>query len=201
MSIDTVALSFGCPRSGTTWMRKVCERMDKVLAWKLSENAPLHPCHSANGLLHLVESLHKRRLVMIRTVRNPLEIAESFAAARTKKLRSKTPGLARNSDWDVVNWIRSESDGYWLQAEDLDVIEVRYEDMGDPKKRDAVAVKVAKIIGTDEAAHFRRGLDTFGGSPARVGRLSEGIGRVLSKDQRAWYAEQLADVMEREGYA
>lgn len=195
-----IVINFGAPRSGTTWMWR-CTKAMGVFAWKLTENSAFHPCWSDSGLTELVKSLHKHPTVVIRTVRHPLEIAESFAATRTDALRAHTPGLAQNDHDDVVRWIRSESEGFHKQtAIAREVIEARYDDMPDPAYRSRLVERVREGLGSEAGKKLRRALDTFGGSPARKGRLSAGLGRVLTDEEREWYREQLADVIEREGF-
>jgi len=216
MSVDTVVVNYGCPRSGTTFMRNVLGRLQGVFAFKLAEGRHLHPYKNPDGLVDLHRMLRHRRLVLIRTVRHPLEIAESFAALRDPQLHEvdgAPMNLAKFRDPKAVEFIRIESENTALQRaallepehkhEGLWFIEIRYEDLADAKKRARFVRQVTDPLPTPEKNHeiLARALTEFGTKPIRRGRLRAGLGRITTPQRRAWFREQLKDVIEREGYA
>jgi len=207
-------INFGAPRSGTTFMQLCLKRLPDILAMKLPEMRKLHPAKSADGLIELARWFSGLGwdLTFVRTVRHPVEIVESFEAARFHPaLKDEVAGLARNTDADVLRWIRSESEGFHAQCETLrqlhdtsrkvrrpvQIVEVRYENLASEAQRGAYA----RLIAPNHPQVLEEAFAEFGRTPARTGRLSHGIGRMLNGDRRAWFEKELADVIEREGYA
>lgn len=113
MSVNAVVVNYGCPRSGTTFMRHILKRLSGVFAFKLAEGRVLHPCQSGDGLVELHKILRHKRLVLVRTVRHPLELAESFVALRDPRLHEAggvPENLAKFSDERAVEFVRLESE-------------------------------------------------------------------------------------------
>ncbi len=191
MTPDQVVVGFGCPRAGTTFLGKCLEHL-KAPAWKLSENVAMHPCNSTRGLLDLEEWFGAKRLVLIRIARDPLEIVESFLAAR--QMRTKNPGIARKTDREVVAYIRSESESVAMQAVVLraPLVTIRYEEL-----RSGVVRGMPEVPG---ARSFVAALANAGQDSVRVGRMSEGLGRVSTDEERAYFESRLRRVRDREGY-
>lgn len=206
MTKDTIVISFGCPRSGTMFMRNTLHDHLPCFSVKLPEMVDLHPAQSDTGLLALSGLFYKRRLVLVRTVRHPLEIVESFVHLRMAKERAPR---ARDDDRRVRRWIEDESRGVMRQRLELGemlserrhrLIEVRYESLATDEGKDKFAARMQKATG--DAGTLRAGLDDFGNrSRAYAGRLKSGVDTVLTDDKRKWWAHALRQVIKREGYA
>lgn len=205
-----IVFSFGCPRSGTTFMQQALAKLKTPLTEKIGEGSLLHPCRSHDGLRTLSHLFASRPVVFVRTVRHPVEIAASFVAARhlTEEEPESFSGLAKNSDADVLRFVRSESVSVADQREHFaetdwphELIEVRYEDLSAKDYREIVASKIVSASGVTDKEKWPliAKLDTFGVRPTRPGRLSHGVDPITSK-HRAEFAHQLADVIQREGY-
>ena len=217
MSTSTVVVNYGAPRSGTTFMRDLLHKLGAgILAFKLAEGRLLHPCKSKDGLSEFHKMLSFKRLVLIRTVRDPMEIVASFIALRNPKLwkkGAKPINVAKFSDEKIVSFVTLESEYTALQRpmlldppyvhKGLDFIEVRYEDLADEAKRKAFAERVAGNLPAPEANLGRliRGFESWGKTPVGPGRLRTSDTEPMDTDTRAWFAAQLSGVIEREGYA
>lgn len=208
--IPTV-VSFGCPRSGTTFLHHcLCGLSDGAASvLKLTESNGLHPAQSRTGLWELARLFRGNRLALVRIVRRPADIAESFLAARQAALRVSMPGLARNSDGDIARWVREESTSVMCQrpmvAEEPHVlfVEVRYESLADDRARRGLVADLGRTPIEDSAALDRvlERLRAFGTGPVRKGRLSEGLGRISTDEEREYFDTRLATITKREGYA
>lgn len=204
-----IAIGFGCPRSGTTFLHHCLQALEpKVLVVKLTEGRALHPAQSRDGLLELARLLKDHRLLLARSVRHPLDVVESFLAARKGPLRQKMLGIARNDDGEVAHWIREESRSVLVQRPLLaeqkhcTFLQVRDREMATAKGRDRIAQQVGKSLKADAAAlaRFRARLDEYGTKPVRPGRLMAGLGRVSTDEERAYFETRLAAIVAREGY-
>ena len=207
MAVDTVVVNFGSPRSGTTFMEKCLLSLRGVLTVKLPEGRLLHPCQSVDGLVDMCHWFQHRKLILIRTIRHPLEIAESLVALRTQ---SPHHGALwkKTDDW-VVRIISAESERVLEQRPKLlalpygRFIEVHYEDLADPERVDAFVTDVVHSLPDMELnrVNLTRALGTFGKIPVRNGRLARGLDRAMEPEQREWFRRQLTGVIKREGYA
>lgn len=204
MATTEIIVSFGAPRSGTTFMRHCLKAMANVFVTKLPEGRVLHPCISPDGLIELSHWLQHENLTLVRTVRHPVEIAASFVALRRPELAAGTPNLAGKSDDWIVERLRSESQNVAAQHEFLRseyphhrFIEISYEGLAVEAHREEFAATITKGVNRRK---LREALATFGTKPVHQGRLSEGLGDVLTPAQRAWFTSCLRPVIEREGY-
>jgi hypothetical protein len=192
-------IGFGCPRSGTTFLAHVLSGLKGSWSTKLTENTAMHPCQSTRGLLDLADLAGSKPVALVRIVRNPLEVADSFLAARM----GGGMGLARNTDRDIALWIRGESESVAMQRPlllerpNVHWLEVRYEDLAAKPGRRAF-IEDMRSYGAD--AVFRDRLDEFGKNPIRPGRLSAGVERAATDDEAAYFRRTLRCVMDREGY-
>lgn len=204
----TIVVSFGCPRSGTMFMRNLLQDTLPCFSTKLPEMVDMHPAQSATGLLALSGLFYKRTLVLVRTKRHPVQIVESFVHLR--KANPTTP-RARDDDKAVRRWITQESRGVARQRVELGemrrrrghhFVEVRYESLNTSEGREAFAERLGKVVGCG-AKPIRRGLDQSWGnrSAAYAGRLKSGVDSVLTDDRRAWWEHALEPIIHREGYA
>lgn len=221
MSIETAVISFGSPRSGTTYIRRALGQLEGVFVSKIPEQAPNHPsfverqswgaaASSEEGLIGISRWMQKEHLVLVRTVRHPMECVRSLLAAREPELREKIGGLADNSDEEIVEWIRTESLNFhrqvgWLLANPYRhrLIQVRYELLGKRGRRRDFAEKVCSTLpdpeeNTDRLARWLH--DTWKEKPARIGRLSSGVEPEISEERMEFFLEALAPTIEREGY-
>lgn len=217
MSVDTVIVNYGSPRSGTTFMRRTLGRLNGAMAFKLAEGRTLHPCQSDGGLIELHKMLRHHRLVIVRTVRHPLDIVDSFIALREPKMwgkRTKPINLAKFQDARVLQFIRNESENTAIQREELRepdyshagiaFIEVRYETLASDDGREALARQVTEGLpeAGGEYARLLGALEDFGVRPAGVGKLKSGmVGDVMAPADKERWRSVLAKVIEREGYA
>lgn len=202
--MTAVVFAFGCPRSGTTFLYRALATMRAAIVAKIHEGSVLHPCQSDRGLVELSRLFRNQSVTLVRIRRHPLEIAESFVAARDDRtFGPEMEGIASHSDRAVVAFVQSESEAVDAQrdhfaASDHRLVEVRYEDLSEPSMREQLAGETTRTPADNR--RVREALARFGTAPARAGRLSAGLGSVLSDAQRAAFRAELADVIEREGY-
>jgi len=113
-------ITYGCPRAGTTYLNSIFQKGGGIDAYKLPEWADLHPCRSSDGLLKLGQ-LYGQDLIVVRIVRDPLEIARSFHFARTVSVdHDKLHGIASNNDAQIIRFIEAESRNTHHQLDCLD---------------------------------------------------------------------------------
>lgn len=174
---------------------------------KMAEWSPLHPAQSATGLVGLGRTFIHHRLVFVRVVRHPLEVCESFYGAKLIARRSgKCKGIASNGDDAIAAFIENTSRNSHEQRAAMGreplskyghgFIELRYERIGEPGY---VRDVCGELPGADKIAAYAE--SAWGVAPVRTGRLSEGIGSALPDGRRAWFAERLAESIERDGFA
>ncbi len=207
----TTIVSFGCPRSGTTWLYRCLSALHGIVSLRIPDGAKLHPSKTPDGLISLAATLYDRDVVFVRIIRSPLDIVDSFLA-----LRKLTPGAARANDTNerIVRWIVSEHVNMAMQRRTLikpqelwgrhSVVELRYEDMASAEGREAFVNEIVPLL-PDSAVNRVRllgELETFGNRPYAIfGKLKAGLdGPVMTPEERAYFAEQLHDVIEETGY-
>lgn len=200
-------VSFGCPRSGTTFLFSCLQSLPSAFVTKLPEWAGLHPCQSSTGLLQLADVVTSgRRLVLVRIKRNPMDIVESFLAARRPEFGDGGAGIARHTDREIVAFVRTESTSLTKQRvligekRHVRLVEVKYEDLARPDGQAAFISRIRKATSLKGVEDLKRALQTFGKKPVRKGRLSTGIGRSSTAEQRSYFRSRLSATMEREGY-
>ena len=208
--IADVVIVFGCPRSGTTYTAKVVSAMRSAFTSKLPEQRMLHPCQTRKGLIDLTKWFRRNRLVLVRTVRDPMEVCESFEALRTSADINE-PVMSEYTDEDVLWWVRNESAYFNHQFQWLHdyapphhrLVQIRYERLRTMQGRVNFAYDVTDGLEDpeDDYARIMEAFARYEDTPVRHGRMSAGLGEVLTPERRAWFREQLADVIEREGYA
>lgn len=102
-------ITYGCPRAGTTYLNSIFQKGVGIDSYKLPEWADLHPCQSSDGFLKLAQ-LYGKDLIVVRIVRDPLEIVRSFLFAReASKNHDDLHGIASNSDAQIIRMIEAES--------------------------------------------------------------------------------------------
>ncbi len=209
-----LVINFGCPRSGGTYIQHLLNAGRGYASRKLPETDRLHPCQCDFGLLSLLILLTPGRpgeheTVLVRQIRHPLEIVESFYALRLP--RAQVGGLAHSSDEEIVEWIRSDQRGVDLQRHAIIThgweerfIEIRYELLDDPAEFAGFLRRLMPLLPEPEANRSlleKYHAENWRKHSVRRGRLEMGITEPLvSPERRAWFTEQLADVMEAQGY-
>lgn len=190
-----ILINFGCPRSGTTFAHYCMSALGKqATVIKLNEHHALHPVHSRTGLYDLARLFATERLILVRTVRHPMEIAESFLA--TRQHGDGSSGLARKSDDEIWRMVAEESTSVMVQRPLLEevgvpLIEVRYEEF--PGLADKLGAHLDTKPMAERLAYYRT-------ESVREGRLLHGQDRVSTDAERAFFAMRLDPIARREGY-
>jgi hypothetical protein len=167
-------IGFGCPRSGTTFLRDVIGARGR----RLREASPLHPIHSSDGLTSLL--LAFQDVIFVRIVREPLEVAASLVALGRPELAEYDP-----VEEDIASMIEAERRNVDAQRAWLGdaLFEVSYERLVDRRYRRRIAAALDVSLPV---------LDTFGSVPVRNGRLSAGLRHVdVLGERRAWWEKRL----------
>ena len=175
--------TFGCPRSGTTYLWKLCRTVFAETAWgvdRIKEGNAIHPCNFDKGLLGLA-SLNNP--VLVRIYRDPVDVFESFYGKRSEL--SANPWHGVNDDERIYQFIENERRNVAFQKAwyervkpdwPLRLVEVAYEDLHTREGRLAFAEAMGQHVGDNLANNLWRGVDeTWGSVPSREGRLSLGI--------------------------
>ena len=217
-----IIISFGCPRSGTTFMWMATRAMAAdTLVLRIPETQKSHPVKSRSGLLDLVKALifpsrSMHQVLLIRTVRHPLDIVESFLAARLPNAPKGLSSQAQALDSTIRKYIQEESASWAVQRprllaqepdklpreggkNNIEVLEARY----DPAAIAALWDPVSRFLGPRARGldGFRTVLGTFNKMPVRAGRLGLRLGRISTPEERDYWTNELAEVIEREGYS
>jgi len=213
--MSVIILPFGAPRSGTTFLDRALHQIKGAVVSRFREPMFFHPAKSKTGMLGLAQVFAEHHLVFVRIVRHPIEVAESFVAART--VLKLSDGLARNSDKSIVEWIACEAENFWAQMRFMRnpeggwakvpwrVVQVRFEDLGSPAGRASFVwwLRDALPSGFDLKPVVRY-IEKNWGKPERAvrpGRLSAGVQEsVLTPEQRKFFERELAWTAELNGY-
>ena len=177
--------SFGCPRSGTTFIQKnILLKLKGVYYRKIPEWHGIHPCQSSDGLLSL--NLLLDNILFIRTIRNPIDILESFYMFRQPKYKDHV--FSKWIDWEILNFIINEelntrrqiNHEHWRSK----IIKISYDRMKDKDYILPIIDNILKHIDNKDSEDFNRdilisGFESFGKEPARIGRLSEDFKKKL----------------------
>jgi hypothetical protein len=199
-SSETAVFSFGCPRSGTTFIQSVLNAGDGYHYNKIGEGDRLHPCNSRDGLINLCQLYRRRGVLFVRTVRDPVAIFNSFYGARHLVSTHQTHGLslygiANNDDERIYKFIESERDSVKEQMSDAygptpsrpsiqsRVITVEYEKLSDQEYRDnlyetlIMSIHSIRLIkNKDSTIPLKNALDNFGKHSVRDGLMNHGMG-------------------------
>ena len=102
MDRPVIVLTYGCLRSGTSIVAKMCQVLEGAAVQKFKDMSPLHPGKCDNGMLALSQVFSECRLIFVRSVRHPIEIVKSFYAMRQ--------GLVPSSG-NIREWARPRTAG------------------------------------------------------------------------------------------
>jgi len=197
----TAVVSFGCPRSGTTFLDRCLNALHDVAVLRIPDGSQLHPSKSAQGLIAVSGLLFNHHVVFVRIVRDPMAVVDSFLALRQIAPRA---ARARDSNARIVEWIVNERRNVPLQIPQLLVarrgwgtrsfVEVRYEDLADEEAR---AQFVDELVATLpdpplNCARLLAALAQYGREPVIGGKLREGIiSEVMTQRERTYFTEHL----------
>jgi len=196
--------SFGCPRSGTTFLQYVLNQGRGYYHAKITENMNFHPGNNPNALYHINDMLGHMgdQVLFVRIKRNPIDIFESFHAARLED--SVNRGLKDNTDEMIYDYIEHESigvDHIKREFPQLNLIEVKYEDLGDYIKRKEFLSKLCKFLPKGNEGVIKIALNDFDKQFVREGKKSRNITRkLLSADKIKEIKLLLRSTFIREGY-
>lgn len=208
MSIYT----FGCPHSGTTWLWKTMLAAaghsdggkPSASVYRITESNPIHPCLSDTGLhgLAMLEVGAPERVILMRIVRDPVQIFESFYAKRVKGHDAYMKGV--NDDDRIYDFIlnerrnvRKQVDRYTEYADRWEkegergwpfrLVTVHYDDLSDQESVNAWTLRVGNAVGDVVIARSLNRLvkETWMKKPVRNGRLQMGITESLLPDGMA----------------
>lgn len=137
--------AFGCPHSGTTYLwrllqwigaeynRQVDDRrleyMEAIEVFRLTEANPIHPCIGVRGLLGLAMSVvgtePRTKVVLVRIVRDPVQIFESFYAKRLPEHGAYMQGV--NDDERIMEFIVTERANVIHQKKDYEIFKEEWD--------------------------------------------------------------------------
>jgi hypothetical protein len=210
----TIVLSYGCPRSGTSAVAAMCRQLEDISFQKWKEISPLHPALCDNGILELSQVFSECRLIFVRSVRHPMEIVKSFYALR-KGLVPSSGTIRYTSDEKILEWIeieikntasqkrRMRNEHPW-KVYDHHVIEAKYEILSS-EDRSGFTKEFSTLLPQSERNRsiIESFLDTQWNSKSssfRPGRLQAGCDVTMSDEKRAWWANELENLADKEGY-
>jgi len=204
----TTLFAFGCPHSGTTYLWRSLQAVAEIAnerttcascrtqVYRITESNPLHPCLSPNGLISLAMMAVGANgpIVLVRIIRDPVDIFESFYAKRQPGHGAYMKGV--NDDERIFDFIEQERTNVRRQKEryaefkkawtekgkrgwPFHLIEVKYEELDDERKRIEFCAELgAHAKGVGEILHTYLA-DTWKKKPIRHGRLKMGITKTL----------------------
>lgn len=143
--LEQLVFTFGCPRSGTTFLQMMMMAGTGYEVYKIPEYAINHPGMSHLGLITLKQMFYDKDVVFVRIVRDPAEIIKSYYAARDivennrqEVIQSHSPDVERiasHSDYRILQTIITEQENTMKQAGaagekgKVEIITIKYETM------------------------------------------------------------------------
>lgn len=208
MKPTQLVLSYGCPRTGTTFMWKLLMQCVGIITVKISEHNIIHPALTDDGLFAINHLFKSQYPLFVRTTRNPIEIFESIY------LR-EAAGQRRIPDRVIYKWIRNESANtkhQFARKHGLRTITVRYESLFTDEGRTQFLDELVAHLPDSRnqyAVLTKYYQKIFNKISVRGGRLSiRQSGNVelaekqfVDAEKRAEIVENLKDVFIAEGYA
>jgi len=219
----TFIFNYGCPRSGTTIMQAILQRLQGVYHHKIDENYRLHPCQEGSLLdLAQIFSTTGDNVIFVRTIRNPIDIMESFYYARLwekerfgDKVGPGIGGLSYLTDEDIKTWIiyednytsvlkKSMSNFKWNHRGRLRHIEIRYEDL---HKEGGQNLFIASLCGelpdddVNRANLYQAFKELWNKKPVREGKLSrEYQGQIIPEETKKKLCDDFYHILKKNGY-
>lgn len=184
--MNTIILNYGCPRTGTTFVNQMLSQGAGFITGKIAEGHSYHPIRSKHGLLNLAYTFQKYNLIFIRTIRNPINIFESFYHAKQMKIE----GLDGQEYSSIKKIIESEEANTKIQSiENIKIITLDFDKLISPQYSNE---KILEISGhTPEQAKNTEIFSNFienkyNNKPIRQGRLSDGARSIsyLSEEEK-----------------
>ena len=189
MQKQTILFNYGCPRSGTTFVRDLIDQGKGSIPRKIVEYIMVHPCNADNGLIDLRRLFDGFNVVFLRSVRNPIDIFKSFYAARKIiaeteedfRWRNSLEGLANMSDKAIFRSIENERNNTEAQRHKqvgkhkLNIIELDYDRLPDVKYRKEIVATIAEQLpdsDNNRKLMYRWMEDSYIKKPSRAGALS-----------------------------
>jgi hypothetical protein len=192
--MNNIVISFGCPRSGTTFIEAWLENRRAFLYQKLREGDMLHPCQSEDGLIRLAQLFRRQNLIFVRTKRSYREIIDSFFAARLPGAKN-AKGIGANSNERIIKFIVDEELNYQKQKAELAtireipfrIVELNYNKMHDSPYQLETAMRIAKHLPRNIRLKTQEEIQrwlilNFGKNPVREGKLSHKIKKQVAPE-------------------
>lgn len=227
--MSKIVFSYGCPRTGTTFMQKMLAQGKGYIPVYIREYDTLHPCNSSWGLLLLARCLCKSAPIFVRTIRNPHDIFDSFYTLNhlgrmAEKIEDETIYSliwkeSKNSALQAEGLVTKEAkpivwrdiQGYPVQSKAAGVtdglrpkiITVRYEDLADTKARLVFLEELTSSLKLGQENHkiFLKYIeDVFLKVSVRVGRLKSGITNLVPPEKHREIKRRLKDIFVMGGY-
>lgn len=164
LHLKPIIFNFGCPRSGTTFIEEAFSYIP-IHTQKIAEGNPLHPCISDSGLIALQDLYKNRKVVFVRTFRDPGEIFESF--------RAMDGSIGKQDNKQIYLFIQSENHNFHKQKKEIKFIEIDFDKLKSEEYRVDISTRIGREVGI--CSHFLNALNKYGHNPIRKGRLSMGI--------------------------
>ena len=172
-------ITYGMPRSGTTFMDRWLRAADGFANYKLPETVSIHPCLNDRGLIDLYKLVHWP--LFVRTVRNPVDIVKSTFVLRRIGKGEFNPVVfghkILNNAVNEHNNTTAQNGITTLGIKPLIVYTVDYDRLGDPAYQSEVISYICKTVGTEsDISRLQVWItENWGINPMRRGRLSSGM--------------------------
>jgi len=179
LHLKPIIFSFGCPRSGTTFIEEAFSYLP-IHTQKIHEGSSLHPCQSDTGLLTLQDIYRNRKILFIRTFRDPIQIFESF--------RAMDGTVGKQKDERIFDFIETEHKNFRKQKLD-NCVEIDFDALSTETHKEYIAHRIGlRVL---DKGRIKNVLNKYGHNPIRKGRLSMGITESLLTDEekqeiKAW---------------
>jgi hypothetical protein len=191
-------ITFGFPRSGTTFLTDVFGRGEGYINKWLTNGNPLHPMFSDTGLVSLKHLLGD--VLFLRIIRNPIDILESWEAVR--KYNEEVPKMYTN---EIFFRMIFDHDSFKKQRDKINCIELKYEDLGDALKSTMLINKINDFVGVDNTDVLEKLYSEYKVKPVdkNHGKLSMGKENeiLIPLDKRYYYYKMLERIFVENGYA
>jgi len=180
-----IILNYGCPRTGTTFINRMLGKGVDLIAGKIAEGHSYHPIKSKCGLLNLCYTFQSCDLLFVRTVRDPINIFESFYHAKKMKIE----GLDGQNDESIKRIIELEETNTRIQSEGLRLVTIDFDKMGDidySKEKILEICSHTKDPARNSEIYLNFIRERYNKLPIRQGRLSDNSREIsyLTQEQK-----------------